>query len=159
MSNSSPGRDPGKCAWCAGRDGRLEQLRLRVPGPLTLNLFWVDVAVHPRHERRVRRFLALYRRDGRKFSVSLLVLTFLLPVAAVTVSTAAGIPVETSGRWGEEHALGPYLIVTGSIVTIWPFATGLTNYLIGMRASILLVRSFGLATVGFGLWRLVGSVL
>lgn len=89
----------------------------------------------------------------------MLVLIVLLPVAALSAATMAGVPVEASGRWAEQYALGPYLIVTGSAFIVWPFATGLTTYLIGIRGSILLVRALGLATAGFGVWRLAGSVL
>lgn len=118
-----------------------------MPGPLTLNLFWTRVHVHPRHEHRVRRFLTLFRRDGRKFVVSLLVFVVFLPTAALTIAAAAGVPVDAAGEWGERYALCWYLLVLGVILAIWPFATPLTARLFGMRTSIVLVR---VAAVVFG---------
>lgn len=155
MSGTSSGGGSEKCAWCASREGTLKQLRLRVPGPLTLNLFWTEVHVHPRHEHRVRRFLALFRRDGRKFVISMLVFVVFLPTAALTVASAAGVPVEASGEWGERYALGWYLIVLGVILAVWPFATPLTTRFFGMRTSIVLVRVAAVVFGVAGLARLV----
>jgi len=140
MSETSSASGSEKCAWCARRDGTLKRLRLRVPGPLTLNLFWTDVHVHPRHEHCVRQYLALFRRDGRKFVISMLVFIVLLPAAALTVASAAGVPGEAAGEWGEKYGLSWYLIVLGVILAVWPFATPLTTRLFGMRTSIVLVR-------------------
>lgn len=159
MSDAALGTGSDKCAWCARRDGDLIQLRLRVPGQLALNLFWTEVHVHPRHEHHVRRWFALFRRDGRKFVISMLVFVVFLPTAALTVASAAGVPVEAAGEWGEKYALGPYLIVFGTIIAVWPFATPLTTRLFGMRASIVLVRVAALVIGVWGLARLVVLVM
>lgn len=159
MSGTSSRDGSEKCAWCARRDGTLKQLRLRVPGPLTLNLFWTEVHVHPRHEHRVRRFLALFRRDGRKFVISMLGFVVFLPTAALTIASAAGVPVGAAGEWGEKYALAWYLIVLGGILAVWPFATPLTTRLFGMRTSIVLVRVAALVFGVLGLARLAALLM
>lgn len=164
-SGAAPGSTPGsavgpgasRCAWCAGGDGELRELVLRVPDAVALNRFWARVPVHPRHERPVRRFLARYRRDGRRF-----VLSMVAMVVAVFAFYAAVHAVEMPGavreRW-KEMFLGPWLTGMGVVFLLFPFATGLTNRLLGIRHTVLLVRGAGLAFVGFGLWEAARAFL
>lgn len=151
------GSGASRCAWCAGGEGELEELRLRVPDAIALNRFWVRVPVHPRHERPVRRFLARYRRDGRRFVLSMVgmvlaVFAFYSVVHAVDVSEAV------RDRWREAF-LGPWMTGMGAVLVLFPFATGLTNRLIGIRHAVLLVRVAGFAFAAFGLWEAARAFL
>lgn len=152
MIDADNGSDAEQCVWCADDDGDLKLLRLRIPDQLARNRIWIELHVHPRHERSVRRFLARYRRDGRRF-LFLMIASILLPVALLTLGHLLGLPAAARNRWAE-LLLGPYMTTLGGIVTLYPFATPLTVRFLGLRGAMSLVRGMGLALVAFGAWRM-----
>ncbi|MFW6192876.1 MAG: hypothetical protein ACOC83_05275, partial [Gemmatimonadota bacterium] len=141
FGNPAGGADPSRCAWCAGGDGEIEELRLRIPDQIALNRFWVRLPVHPRHERPLRRFAARFRRDGRRFVVSMIALivvafAFFLVLHAVEGSSAV------RDRWADAF-VGPWMAALGVVLLLFPFATPLTTALIGIRHTVVLVRGAG----------------
>lgn len=157
MSESTAESDPSRCAWCAGEDGDLKRLRLRVPDQIALNRLWVELGAHPRHERPLRRFLARYRRDGRRFVLAALA-SILVPIAFYTALHLVEPPAPVRERWSGLF-LGVYLTGLGSLFFLCPFVTSLTNRLLGVRTSILVVRGAGVVFAGFGIYYLAAGLL
>lgn len=154
--DAAVGPDGGRCVWCAGGEGDLKELRLRVPDQIALNRFWVRLPVHPRHERPVRRFAARFRRDGRRFVLAV-VAAITVPVAYYALLHALELPGPVRERWTGGFA-GPYLAGLGVLFVRCPFATPLTSFMVGLRHATWLVRIAGLAFLGVGVWRTAGLV-
>lgn len=156
-AGDEPARSPTRCDWCAQAGGDLETVRARVPDQLALSRTRVELHAHSRHVRLLRRYLARFRRDGRRFALAVLGM-ILVPIAFYALLHAAAPSEAVRARW-EELFLGPYLMAVGATFAAFPFATPLTNRLFGIRTSIRIVRAAGLLFVGFGVYWLAVALL
>lgn len=152
--------DGPRCAWCRGRDGDVEEVRVRIPGPLMSGLQWTELDVHARHEAELRRFLARLRARGRRF-LSLLGLCVAGLVAAYLMLfgvEAAGGDASLVEDLGSA-ATSAFSLALAVVLWRHPFATPATNRLLGIRGAIRLVRVLAALLAAGGVWWLARAVV
>lgn len=115
-----------------------------------------EVIVHPAHESEARAHTDFALRHWKSFFAAMLSLPFLLVgagVAAQMLSRRAG-----EGAGGEEFwtgvLFGPLVILFGVFLFRYPFSTPQTVRLLGIKRSVLAVRTLGVLIAALGAWML-----
>lgn len=135
-----------RCAWCHERGGTLKQITVTVWDRFAFHQQEQTLAVHPAHEEQARAFAAHFRRYGRLF----LGLLLGIPVAGVAASLLL------QGRVAED-VLGPavplaVLGLLGLTLLLFPFCTGTTGGMMGLRTSRRVGRVLGALCILLGLF-------
>ncbi len=126
--------DEPRCVWCYKTGGIIEALRVHVPNvPIFSDKEQdIDVLVHPEHKAETRRYYARLYKNARRFLWAV-----LFGIVAVMVFAALG--------W--ELGATAVLIYLGIVFVIFPFTTGTTFELAGIKNSIRLVQITGAAFI------------
>lgn len=129
---------PERCIWSNRRDPGTREVTLEPPNRSTRP---ETVHVCPAHEAQFRAFHAYSERYGGWF-LALLGLFVLAALIAIVVEVE-----EATIAWAV-----PTLV--GAVMLIFPFATPQTVQMLGVRASVLLVRIGGAVLFGWGILQL-----
>ena len=134
------GWDEPRCVWCHKTGGTIESLRVRVPNvPLFSDAEReIDVLVQTEHRDEARRYYDRVYKNNRVFLLSM-----VLGVVALIIFAALG--------W--EPGSAAVIVYFGIIFIVFPFTTGTTVELMGIRNSVWLARVTGVVFVvaGFAL--------
>jgi hypothetical protein len=129
---------PKRCIWSNRKDPGTREVMLESGSRFSQA---EAVEVCPAHEPRVQKFHGHSERYGGLF----LGLYWLLVFAAL-ILWALGIDETAIG--------GGVLICFGVLMVVFPFATPQTIAMIGVHASVVLVRMSGIGLFGWGVWLL-----
>ena len=121
-----------RCTWSGRPDPGTREIELPGPHPLARP---EHAAVCPEHEARLRAFHAYAARHRNHF---------FLAFAAVLVLAAASVMI------GPDLGIALVLLLLGTALIAFPFATPLTVERMGVARSALLLRAMGVALLAFG---------
>lgn len=131
------GWDEPRCVWCHKTGGATESLRVRVPDVPIFSVAErdMDVLVHTEHRDEARRYYDRVYKNARGFLLSV-----ALGVVSVIVFAVLG--------W--EPGSAAVIVYLGIIFIVFPFTTGTTVLLVGIRNSVRLARVTGVVFIGAG---------
>ncbi len=126
-----------RCAWTNEEAENLREIVLTVPDRLGTHPAPKTFRVLAEYEQKLRRFTRHLERFGLTFVLSILVLTAVLPIAAVM---------------RRYTLLGVILVLLGIEFVVFPFATPETVKSVGFGSSIVLARAVGFITIVIGVY-------
>jgi hypothetical protein len=125
-----------RCIWSNQRDADTREISLQPPGRYAAETYWVC----PAHEAELRAFHARLHRDKYRF---------LGGIALVVVAAIV------AGLLDSERLGGVAMVGLGLFMLAYPFATPQTVQMMGVRASLRLVRVLTVPVVAIGLYLLL----
>jgi len=124
-----------RCAWCGRSDDTVKSVTVDVVGALGTKRQRVDVGVHSEHRSELDAYVTRLNNYCLLFVLSNLALSLLLIVALVLAFLDS---------YYVRYITSIAMLAWGSLFIIFPFATGLTVNMIGVKKSRRFVRAAGI---------------
>jgi hypothetical protein len=133
-----------RCLWCHGADGTLVPLReAGLPTARPLH-------VHPAHEAELRAYLLAATAAGPRLVRGLL-LILVLAIPGMLIAYAVGDPAPAA-------TIGAAITLIGALVIARPVALPQSVGVLGVRRSVLLTRTLGIATAAIGALLMIAAL-
>jgi hypothetical protein len=124
-----------RCAWCGRSDDTVKPVTVEVVGSLGAKKQRVDVGVHPEH----RSDLDMYVTRLNKYFF-----LFVLSNVAISILAIASLILVFLDSCYAQFIISIAMVAWGVLFIIFPFATGLTVNMVGVKKSRRFVRAAGI---------------